>query len=333
MGQELLTHGVDAGRNRFKVRISSEVWDIAGAVWVVYQFRLRWNSSTLKTTVWAPAERASPSTDYVDLPLVIYPFSRVETPDVPEIYVKLGPGKDNVKVDFEEGYYALNYWLHFLGKYDDKLKFPTWQKLCTILPREEIPLRRALSPPLPFQDLANLQHLEWTGHPSNLLSSWVPLSPPIISRLKILIIRCHMSVSDSACIIYHGRRLEKLDIRTIHYDHITESVMPRIRSSAKVVRPYLHTLILLSVADMTPLLQPFHFPALDHLKLYYKNAIPYSGLGDLKGLNWENLDEVIICADILHEENEILQRICVKARHFLAFSPFCLPATWYNQSQ
>ncbi|KAG6825630.1 hypothetical protein H0H92_003005 [Tricholoma furcatifolium] len=219
-----------------------------------------------------------------------------------------------------ECFSSLGYYLRFLvTRVVDTSLF---HELKLVLPTD-IALRYdpTACPPIPPRALLHLRHLTWAGHPVQLLSSFVPLSPALLENLETLSIHCNMTLDDCIYILYHAKRIKKFDIHTIKRPSQAQTVFPLnslgVPSQGIFICP-VEDLQLRSEDEYGPLFERFRFPFLRHLKIFGWNAhwMHLSALCGMEALNWEALETLrASCPDHDGEEERFLSYLSSSA-HF-----------------
>ncbi|KAH0582827.1 hypothetical protein H2248_010734 [Termitomyces sp. 'cryptogamus'] len=199
----------------------------------------------------------------------------------------------------EDGFRVLGRLLSFLG-HEELLDFGLWQNLEIELPNRALPFNRFNSSELPLANFTKLRQLTWTGHPKQILDSWLPLTPSLLPNLEILTITSDITSHDFAYILRQANRLETLSLQHIRRDSMSMSVTPLINYCSRQRYPVtaLKNLTVVSDEDICIVLDQFYFPSLLSLTLELHYPAFQSNFHDLESFNWGVLERFEFWSDL-----------------------------------
>ncbi|KAG6824431.1 hypothetical protein H0H92_006909 [Tricholoma furcatifolium] len=113
-----------------------------------------------------------------------------------------------------ECFSSLGCYMHFLVSHLVDTSFLHEIKL--YLPKDiELQYDPNASPPIPSTALVHLRHLKFAGHSTQLLSTFLPLSPVLLENLETIELDCNIAIDDCTYILYHVKQVKKITIRMI----------------------------------------------------------------------------------------------------------------------
>ncbi|KAG5353554.1 hypothetical protein C0989_005526 [Termitomyces sp. Mn162] len=199
----------------------------------------------------------------------------------------------------EDGFHILGRLLAFMGN-EKLLKFGLWENLEIELPNRDLPFNRLDCPELPLATLTKLRQLTWTGHPKQILNSWLPLTPSLLQNLEILTITCDITSYDFAYILRQVNRLKTFSLKHIRRDSMSMSVTPLIKRHSRQRYPVttLKNLTVVSDEDICIVFDQFYFPSLLSLTLGLRYPAFQSNFHDLESFDWGALKRFKFRSDL-----------------------------------
>ncbi|KAG6827234.1 hypothetical protein H0H87_005246 [Tephrocybe sp. NHM501043] len=171
-----------------------------------------------------------------------------------------------------------------------EIPYEQWNELNIELPNVAVPYDTAAPTLIPLDALRNLRTLKWSGHRHQLRASWLPFAPAVLQPLTTLHITCDLALQDCMYILFHGTSLKEFKFK-ISKGFANEPVLPFDASERLCVERPMETLNLTSDDDIVPLLHPFSFPSLRHLKLH----LSHPTTSTFHRLDvWKNLDTAFL---------------------------------------
>ncbi|KAH0588574.1 hypothetical protein H2248_004405 [Termitomyces sp. 'cryptogamus'] len=159
--------------------------------------------------------------------------------------------------------------------------------------------------------LVGLRSLVWKSYQTQLLHSWIPLTPSFLQFLENITISCAMTLDDCLYILSHGVHCKTIELGRIVSTYNLDTTLPRPSSFHRGIRqlPDLRRLELKSekVEIYTPL-RMFDFPALVDLSLCLRDSV--EPLQDLESIPWRKLIKFSLNGRILEEDKERIRSRC-----------------------
>ncbi|KAG6919465.1 hypothetical protein DXG01_005724 [Tephrocybe rancida] len=212
---------------------------------------------------------------------------------------------------FEDGIWPLDVGFRRLGEFFtvlayEEMPYERWRELNVILPNFELPYDTSTPSHIPPDAFIGLRSLIWTGHRQQLHESWLPFTPSILRSLTTLHLTTHLALQDCANILFYSLILKDVTFDRIYKGLANDPILSFDASGLLVERP-LESLTLTSDDDVGPLIMPFTFSSLHHIKF----KLSYPTISTFHGLDiWKTLQTASIDCPMTEEDGDWIRNQC-----------------------